>query len=290
FDGVHRGHRALFQRLAALAAANGWKPSVLTFDPHPARVLAPAHAPKLLSTIEQRCRWMAEAGVRQVLVLRFDAAVAALTPEEFAGDVLMTRLGARAVLVGENFRFGRGAAGDVALLRRIGRERGVIVEVVGGVLARGRLISSTEIRRLIEKGKVSMAARLLGRPYALEGRVIPGHGVGARSTVPTLNLDTTAEVLPAAGVYVSRTQSWPSVTNVGYRPTFNGDKLSIESFVLEGLPSPAPGEIRVEFLLRLRDERKFPDPAALKAQIMRDVARAQSYFRRLRAAGVRPCT
>ncbi len=291
FDGVHGGHREIFRRLTAIGRAEGWKPSVLTFDPHPAKVVAPARAPKLLSTVEQRCAWMGEAGIEQVLVLPFGAEMAALTAGEFVERILAGKLGARAVLVGGNFRFGKGAAGDADFLRRVGGPLGIRVEVVAGQLVRGRMISSTEIRRLIVAGEVSKAARLLGRPYALEGEVVAGRGVGSRQTVPTLNLATSAEVLPATGVYVTRTcdldsaRRWPSVTNVGRRPTFGGERLSIESFLLEGLEVAAPARIRVELLLRLRDERKFDDAASLKAQILRDAARARSYFRRRAAVG-----
>jgi riboflavin kinase/FMN adenylyltransferase len=295
FDGVHAGHREIFRRLAAIGVEEGWKPSVLTFDPHPAKIVAPSRAPRLLSTVEQRCAWMGEAGIVQVVVAPFGPELAALTAGEFVDRIIADSLDARAVLVGENFRFGKGAAGNVEFLRRAAGARGIRVEVVPGVRLRGRMISSTEIRRLIGAGEVSKAARLLGRPYALEGIVVAGHGVGAKQTVPTLNLATAAEVLPANGVYVTRTldldspRVWPSVSNIGYRPTFGGDALSIESFLLEGLDGLPPSRIRMELLLRLRDERKFGDAAALRAQILRDASRARSYHRRRATLAVVPC-
>jgi riboflavin kinase/FMN adenylyltransferase len=151
-------------------------------------------------------------------------------------------------------------------------------------------VSSSEIRRAVESGKVTLAARLLGRPYATAGEVVPGHGIGSKQTVPTLNLRTHAQVLPSTGVYISRTfdaeseRSWNSITNVGYRPTFadasGGQELTIETFLLDRLDPPAPQRIRVEYLRRVREERKFETPEALKAQILRDVGRAQAYFRR----------
>ena len=163
---------------------------------------------------------------------------------------------------------------------------GFRVEVLPGLTLRRAMVSSSEIRRLVETGDVSRAGRLLERPFALEGDVVRGHGVGARQTVPTLNLSTPAEVLPATGVYITKTQEldgrrWPSVTNVGYRPTFGGSELSIETFLLAPLEGPAPQRIRVAFLRRLRDENKFESPEQLKAQILRDVGRAQAYFRRV---------
>jgi riboflavin kinase / FMN adenylyltransferase len=287
FDGVHVAHRKLFGRVAELAREHGWTPSVLTFDPHPTRVVAPDRAPKLLSTPEQRFAWMAQAGIRQVLVLPFNQDFAQLTPEEFVRCVLVERLHAKAAVVGENFRFGNKQAGDTRTLDELGRRFGFRTEVVSGVSVRGRTVSSTAVRGLVESGEVSAACRLLGRPYALEGEVVSGHGIGSRQTVPTLNLSTTAEVLPATGVYITRTadlnheRRWRTITNVGYRPTFEGQDLTVETYVLEPLSEPPPSRIRVEFLRRVREERRFESPEALKHQILRDVGRAQSFFRRV---------
>jgi riboflavin kinase/FMN adenylyltransferase len=287
FDGVHAGHRAIMRRVAAVGAEHGWKPSVLTFDPHPAKIVAPSRAPRLLTTLEQRCPLFEQVGIEQVLALPFTHEIARLTPEEFVVSVLEQSLGARAVLVGDNFRFGHRQAGDTRLLTELGRAHGFVVEVVPAVSMRGGPISSSEVRRLVGKGKVSRAGRLLERPYTISGEVVTGHGVGSRQTVPTLNLKTAAEVLPLRGVYITRTRDldsarvWPSISNLGYRPTFGGDEeLSIETFLLAPLAGPSPGRIEVEFLRRVRDERKFESPEALRAQILRDVARAQTYFRR----------
>jgi len=198
-------------------------------------------------------------------------------------------LGARIVVVGENFRFGHKQAGNTRILGELGERFGFETRIVGAVERRGRIVSSSEVRRAVESGNVALAGRLLEHPYALEGEVMAGHGLGAKQTVPTLNLRTPAEVIPGTGVYITRTadldrmqRRWDSVTNVGYRPTFGGRDLSIETFLLSGFEEPAPGRIRVEFLKRLREERKFETPEALKAQIMCDVARAQAFFRRVK--------
>jgi riboflavin kinase/FMN adenylyltransferase len=286
FDGVHAGHARILRRVCEVARENGWKPSALTFDPHPAKVVAPARAPRLLTTLEQRCRAMEREGIRQVLILPFTLEISQLTPEQFARDVLVEALGAKSILVGANFRFGHKHAGDTHLLQELGVRLGFAVELVPAVAVRRLPVSSSEIRRRIESGDVSRACRMLGRPYALEGDVIRGQGIGAKQTVPTLNLATPAEVLPATGVYITKTRSfdgshWPSVTNVGHRPTFGGGELSIETFLLAPLEGAAPTRIRLEFLRRLRDEKKFGGPEELKAQILRDVRRAQDYFRRL---------
>lgn len=288
FDGVHAGHREILRRVAVLAHEHGWHAAALTFDPHPTRLVAPDRAPRLLTTLERRCELMQEEGIDCILILPFTAEIAKLTPEQFVREILVNRLGARAVLVGDNFRFGNRAAGTIETLRELGRKYGFEVEVVNPVTRRHRRVSSSEIRRLIATGQVSLACRLLETPYALEGRVIAGHGVGSRRTVPTLNLDTSAsEILPARGVYITRTtdlgdgRRWHSVTNVGIRPTFDGHDLTVETFVLAPLEGHDPEQIRVEFLRRLRDERKFESAEALKAQILKDVKRTRTYFRRV---------
>ncbi len=287
FDGVHRGHQELFARLVEWARQHEAKPSVLTFDPHPARVIAPARAPRLVSTFGERALWMGQAGIAQILAIPFNLDFAALSPEEFVERVIVKAAGAKLVVVGDNFCFGRKQSGNVATLRSLGGRFGFKTEIVTGVTYRGRAVSSTAVRALIDAGDVAAAARLLTRPYALSGAVVAGHGVGSRQTVPTLNLATAAEVIPASGVYVTRVRDldsarqWPAVTNIGVRPTFaQDDKVSIESFILAGYSEPTPARIAVEFLEYLRPERKFPDPASLRQQILRDAGRAQAFHRR----------
>jgi riboflavin kinase/FMN adenylyltransferase len=286
FDGVHIGHQQIIRRVAAMAHEHGWKAAALTFDPHPTKLVAPARAPRLLTTPEQRARLMLERGIDEVLILPFTLETAKLTPEEFVREILSSKLKARAVLVGDNFRFGNRAAGDARALEELGQRYGFSTEIIHAIFCRGRVISSSAIRQSVEAGQVSLACRMLGRPYALEGRVVPGAGVGSKQTVPTLNLETSAEVLPKTGVYITRThdlkssREWPSITNVGYRPTFNGHGLTIETYLLSALEGDPPQEISVEFLRWVREERKFPTPEALKAQILTDVSRAQAYFRR----------
>ncbi len=290
FDGVHLGHRRILRRVVAVAAEHGWKPSVLTFDPHPTRIVAPDRAPRLLTSPERRVELMREEQIKQVLILPFTREVAQLTPEEFARQLLVERLGVRAVLVGHNFHFGHRQAGNVTVLAELGRKLGFQAEVIPAVTCRGRVASSSGIREAILAGRVAVAARLLQHPYGLEGEVVKGHGVGAKQTVPTLNLATTAEVIPARGVYLTRTwdledgRAWNSITNVGYRPTFSSEhQLSIETFLLDPLEGETPHRLRVEFLCRVRDERKFDSPEALKAQIVKDAAVARNYFRRVKA-------
>jgi riboflavin kinase/FMN adenylyltransferase len=290
FDGVHVGHARILREVVLAAQAGGLTPAALTFDPHPARVVAPDRAPRLLTTLEQRLPQFEAAGVQAVLVLPFTLEIARLSPEDFVRRVLVEKLAARLVVVGENFRFGHRQAGNVESLQGLGRTCGFEVRTVPPVAHRGERVSSSRVRQLVSEGQVARAAGLLGRPFSLEGRVIHGHGVGASQTVPTLNLAPDTEVLPARGVYVTCAEDagsarrWPAVTNVGYRPTFEGTDLSIETFLLRPAGGPDPARLRLSFWRRLRDEKKFDSPETLRRQILRDAAQAEKFFRRLHAA------
>ena len=292
FDGVHFAHQRIMQRVVEVARERGLVPSVLTFHPHPTKVVAPARAPRLLSTPEQRLAWMESLGIEQVFLLPFDKSFSEISAEDFIHRLVVDRLHARAVLVGWNFHFGHKQSGNTEMLVKLGKESGFYTEIIPGVQLRHVWVSSSEVRTQVEKGNVSLACRLLNRPYFLEGRIVTGHGVGAKQTVPTLNLATDAEVLPAKGVYITRTEDlqtgrrWPSITNIGTRPTFGGDSLSVETFLLEPLEGHAPEQIRLYFLRRVREERRFESPELLKAQIFKDVSVARKLFLRLQRAGV----
>jgi len=290
FDGVHLGHTRILQQVVEIARARSWKAVVLTFDPHPTKIVAPERAPRLLTTLPTRLLLLQQAGLDAVLVLPFTTEVARLAPEEFVRAILVEKLHAQAIVVGGNFRFGRGQAGNVETLKICGARYGFDVHVVEPVVVQGKTVSSTLLRRLISEGAVSQAARALGRAFAVQGRVIRGHGVGSRQTVPTLNLAPDTELLPARGVYSTCTRdpdsarSWPSVTNVGYRPTFGGTDLSVETFLLRPLAGRDPVQLSIEFWHRLRDEKKFPTPEDLRQQILRDVAATEKLFRRLQGS------
>ena len=287
FDGVHIGHRRLLHEVLRSAEERAVAPAVLTFDPHPASIVAPQRASRLLTTPAERCALMARAGIECALVLPFTKEMSRWTPEQFVERVLVKALRARVVVVGENFLFGHDQAGDTKVLSQLGLRFGFETRIVPPVKFRGSVVSSSAIRRAVEAGHVSLAGRFLARPFSLEGPVVSGHGIGSKQTVPTLNLKTSAQVLPLAGVYMTRTSDldvpgrrWKSITNVGTRPTFGGGELTIETFLLDSFDAHPPARMRVEFLERIRDERKFDSPAALKAQIFRDVARTQRFFAR----------
>jgi riboflavin kinase/FMN adenylyltransferase len=231
---------------------------------------------------------MQESGIEQVLVLPFTKELAAFTPEDFVRSILVDCAGTRCVIVGENFRFGHKQAGDTTLLSVLGERYGFTARAMPAVRIRGKIVSSSEIRKWLQSGNVVQAARMLGRFFSLDGLVVRGHGIGSRQTVPTLNLSASTEVLPALGVYVSRTfdldskREWPSISNIGYRPTFGGRDLTIESYLLEPLEGESPSRICVELTHRVRDERQFQNPEALKEQILQDVERAQAWHRRFK--------
>lgn len=287
FDGVHVAHRQIMRRVVALGRERNCAATVLTFDPHPASILAPERAPKLLMTFDQRLRAMQSEGIEAVFAIPFSLEFARLTPQEFVNQILAQVLRARVVLVGEDFRFGYKQAGNLDTLRDLGLQFGFTLEPIPAIVRRGARISSTRIRQLISEGAVSRACRMLGAPFALEGPIVKGQGIGSKQTVPTLNMAPRNEVLPKTGVYVTRTldlktrSRWNSITNVGYRPTFEGHELTVETFLLDPPGDAAPEEIEVSFLARVRDEHKFASPEALKSQILRDVAVARRLHRRM---------
>jgi riboflavin kinase/FMN adenylyltransferase len=288
FDGIHLGHQAILRAVRKRAADTGGVATALTFDPAPRKVLQPESAPQRLSTNGQRMEWFGVGGLEAAVVMPFTLELARLSPEDFVEDILVRALQVRAVLVGENFRFGHRQAGDVKLLREFGMRHGFDVVVLPPVVYRGEIVSSTAIRTAISAGDVTHAACLLGRPFVLTGEVVSGSGTGRRFTFPTLNLAPEQELLPARGVYVTRTllegetRSRRSVTNVGIRPTFNGSGLSVETHLLDFLGDVAAKHIEVRFWRRLRGEKKFGSPDELRTQIAKDIARADRFFSRLR--------
>lgn len=281
FDGVHRGHQALVKAAVARARATGGPSVVLTFDPHPARVLRPGRAPAALTTLDQKEELLAGLGVDRLAVLPFDASLAALTPEAFARAVLRDTLGARDVVVGESFRFGHRREGDTRTLVELGARLGFEVHAVPAVLEGGRPVSSSRVRLELSHGRVGAAAALLGRPYFVDAGVVRGDGRGRTIGVPTANLAPDNEILPAPGVYagycrVPRDESWPAVINLGHRPTFGGGDLALEAHLLGFTGDLYGARVRLSFLERLRDEQRFPSQEALVARIGEDVERARA--------------
>ena len=288
FDGIHLGHQAILRATVERAHALSAVSTVLTFDPSPRKVLRPESAPLRLSTIAQRLEWFNALGMQAAVIMPFTLELSRLSPEEFVAQILVRDLQVKAVLVGENFHFGHKQAGNVKLLKELGTKNGFEVVIIPPVECHGEVVSSTIIRREVAEGDVSHAGRLLGRPFALTGEVVPGTGTGRKFTFPTLNLAAEQELLPARGVYITRTMlegetcSHRSVTNIGVRPTFNGSSLSVETHLLDFQPETTPKRIEVRFWERLREEKKFNGPEELRAQIAQDIAAANRFFNRLR--------
>ena len=285
FDGVHLGHRKILSAVVSEARERGMRAVAITFDPHPERFLREECDLKLLSPIDERIRLLAAAGVDAVVVLPFDADFADLSAESFVTDILIEILGVDRLHEGENFRFGRHAEADVYDLIVFGAEYGFEVILHDPVRTRGIEVSSSAIRSFIAAGDMRRARWLLGRPFSVRGTQARGRGIGTRLLVPTVNLAPYEELLPAFGVYVTRMtiagRCFQSVTNVGNRPTFGEPSFAVESHILDFEPVEMDEHtpIDLEFLLRLRGEVAWPSPEALKAQIMKDVAKAKRWFR-----------
>ncbi len=287
FDGVHRGHQALIKVTCNYARQHSLTSAVLTFHPHPAVLVAPHRIPELICSLEDRIRLLSDAGAENVLVLPFNEHLAQFTPQEFVDQIVAKGMHARAVFVGENFRFGHKQAGNSQTLMQLGAAYDFDAQFLPSVTYRGGVVSSSAIRQSIDQGNVSVAGRLLGRCFFLEGDVVKGQGIGSQQTVPTLNIAPPKGQIIPRGVYITETLepatgcSWPSITNAGTRPTFDGVQLTLETYLLAPIEGPPPARIRVRFCRFVRPEQQFPDAASLKTQILLDVGRARAFWRRV---------
>jgi len=284
FDGVHRAHQEVVRRMAEKAHSLGGKAVVVTFEPHPLRILRPDVAPKLLTPLPVKLQLLEQAGVDAMLVLPFTRDLSLMSAQAFAREVLAETLHAREVHEGYNFHFGHKAQGNVTTLGALGQQMGFEAVVYPEQSLRGHHVSSSEIRKLIAKGEVGRARALLGRPFSIFSNPGRGRGYGHKYTVPTINLSRYDELVPADGVYVTWLrvggECFEAVTNVGNRPTFGPDSFAVESHLLNFHPIEllAQTELELIFLKRLRPEIKFPSVEALREQIARDVHKARRYF------------
>ena len=285
FDGLHVGHQLVMRTVVERAHERNAVPTVVTFDPHPRAVLHPESAPPLLQTLDQKVEGFGVLGIQQTIVVRFTEEFSMISAKDFLRDVVKERLQAKEVYLGKGFAFGHNREGNIDLLTRVGKDLGFVAGEVPEICLRGRRVSSSRIRELLAQGKVNLARRMLGRPYGVEGLVERGAERGRQLGFPTANLHPHNRVIPRNGVYVTGTLiegKWRrSVTNAGVRPTFGLEtEPSVETFVMNWAGDLYGDVVRVRFLRRLRDERKFGSIEELKAQIEKDVARAQSYFER----------
>jgi riboflavin kinase/FMN adenylyltransferase len=282
YDGVHVGHQSILERVVDHARALGLRSMLITFDPHPVAVLAPQRRLQRLQTRGQKLESLERTGLTDLLILEFDESLAALDGDAFFERLIGESLGLSAIHVGENFRFGRGRSGNLDLLRSIGDRRGFEVHGVPTIEVDGRPVSSSAIRAALNEGDVEIARRMLGRPFELTGEVVRGDGRGRALGCPTANVETKNEIVPARGVYLTETialaSRLPSITNVGNRPTFGGDALTVETHLLDFDDDLYDEQVDVHFLARMRDEVSFENTAALVEQLARDCAAAEAFF------------
>jgi riboflavin kinase/FMN adenylyltransferase len=278
FDGVHAGHRRLLERARSAAALHGGEAVALTFDPPPARFLAPHLAPRLITTQVRKLELLAAAGIDVCVVEPFDRQLADLSPEAFARDVLAGALGARHIVVGYDFTFGKRRAGNTEILRQLGDQFGFTVEVVDPVAVEGVVASSSRVRSFVGDGNLAGARLLLGRDFEVDGVVVRGAGRGRALGVPTANLAPETELLPPLGIYAGWVEiagdpaRRPGAVSVGTNPTFEvAGKLSLEVFLLDWDGDLYGQGLRIGFVERLRGERRFPDADSLVQQIRRDI-------------------
>jgi len=291
FDGMHLGHQAVLREIAERASAAGRASVLVTFEPHPLEVVNPQAAPPILTTGPERGEFLAQTAIDYVVLLRFDRRMAGLSPEEFVKEILLDRCQTRELVIGHDHGFGRGRSGDVETLRRLGTVHGFEVDVVPAVDVGGQQISSSRIRRAVAGGDLASAARMLGRPYRVSGRVVEGEGRGRKIGVPTINLGDIPprKLLPPDGVYAVRVE-WRGgrsggMMNQGARPTFRDKRRVLEAHLFDFDGDLYDEWVRLEWIERLRDVQSFASVEALQQQLERDRSRALAV---LSAAGPNP--
>ncbi|GMU49281.1 MAG: riboflavin biosynthesis protein [Candidatus Desulfobacillus denitrificans] len=288
FDGVHRGHRALLARLTGLAQQAGLPAAVMTFEPNPREFFAPQSAPARLASLREKLQLLAECGVDQAYVCAFNQRFAALTADAFV-ERIVRGLGVRHLMIGDDFRFGKGRTGDFALLQQAGKEHGFGVEAMETLVHEGERVSSSAVREALDAGDLEHAERLLGRPYCISGRVIHGQKLGRKLGYATANIQLKRLKAPLSGIFVVTVdgigaRQYEGVASLGVRPTVSASgKPTLEVYIFDFEGDLYRAHLRVNFLHKLRDEAKFDSLDALQAQIARDVADAKAHHAALHA-------
>lgn len=280
FDGVHRGHLGLFNKVKERAKAVGGQSIVMTFEPHPAKVMRPGNGPLLITPTDQKLELMEQAGIDVVICVPFDLAFAAISAEDFVKDILVTKIGIKEMVVGYDYTFGYQRQGNLELLRKMGQELGFLVQVIGPVEINQNPVSSTSIRQLVQAGQIKEAKDQLGRDFQINGKVVQGQGRGKKLLgFPTANLYWADALYPKPGVYAVRVtlegRTYYGVTNVGYNPTFENQVLSIETHIFDFAMNIVDKTIKIEFIERIRDEKKFQNIKELSNQIALDIRSAK---------------
>jgi riboflavin kinase/FMN adenylyltransferase len=288
YDGVHVGHQEILRGVVEDAHRLGLPSLLITFDPHPVAVVAPQRNPKRLQTREQKLRALEATGLSDLLILEFDHHLASYTGQEFFSNTLLPIIEFEAIHVGGNFRFGRDRSGDVELLGSLGEQQRFKVHGRPAIKLDDEPISSSAIRKAVSEGRIDVARRMLGRPFALIGEVVRGDGRGSQLHYPTANMAVENEMIPAGGVYVTETVAlasrYPSVSNIGYRPTFGGRDLRVETHLLDFEGDLYTERLEIRFLARIRDEMRFDSAVQLGDQIARDRAAAEAYFQNMQTS------
>jgi len=284
FDGVHKGHLALFDKVKERAKAIAGQSVVMTFEPHPLKIMRPADGPQLITHTGQKLELIEKAGIDVIVCVSFDREFAAIPARDFVNSILVKKIGIKEIVVGYDYTFGHNREGDINLLREIGNDFGFVVHLVGPIEIDHTLVSSTSIRRLVQEGRLEEARVLLGRDFEVQGTVVKGQNRGGRLLgFPTANLNPHGELLPKRGVYAVKLLIddvfYKGVTNVGYNPTFGDTGLTVETHVLDYSGELMGKTIKVHFIKRLRDEKTFKTLEELSEQIAQDIARAKEVFR-----------
>ena len=284
FDGVHRGHAVLLKRLVVAARTACLPATILTFEPHPREFFAPASAPARLTTLREKLELLSDNGVEQVMVCRSHASFAALSAQRFIDDVLIAGLRIRHLIIGDDFRFGQGRAGNFEMLQQAGRHSGFSVEAMNSVVVDGVRVSSSSVRQALASGDMVQAANLLGRPYVIDGSVRHGDKIGRQLGFATANIRIKHNPLPMSGVFAVEVaglgdKSLPGVANLGIRPTLGGTRPLLEVHLFDFDRDIYGAHLSVRFVHKLRNEQRFPNFDALKAQIAADAMAARAFFK-----------
>jgi riboflavin kinase / FMN adenylyltransferase len=285
FDGVHKGHLSLFDKVKERAGLIGGQSALMTFEPHPLKVMKPGNGPPLITPTSQKLELISETGIEVIFCLPFTVQFATVSARDFVQKILIEKIGIKELVVGYDYSFGHRREGNIQLLQEMGKEMGFTVHVLGPIRVDGTLVSSTSIRTLVLDGRVQEASKLLGRDYEISGTVIQGKNRGGRLLgFPTANLKVADELTPKSGVYavkvLFRDQNFRGVTNIGYNPTFGNGTLSIETHLLDFSGDLLGESIRVKFIGRIRDEKTFQTVEDLSRQISMDILEAKKLFQR----------
>jgi riboflavin kinase / FMN adenylyltransferase len=279
FDGVHVGHQTLFRKTAELALVHGGTSIAFTFEPHPLKIIAPEKAPPLLTHFKKKMELIESCGINMVICADFTRKFADQQPRDFSKNILFEKIAVKEVVVGFDYAFGRGREGTIPYLKKMGQEFGFQVHIVKPFNLKGHTVSSSHVRELIEGGKVESASQFLGRNFSIVGRVISGYKTGQAIGFPTANIDTSKVQMPGTGVYAVRvvyeSKSYDAVANIGFNPTFNRDRLSVEVHILNFNQMIYQHEIEVYFVARIRNELTFKSADDLVAQIKQDIDKAK---------------